>query len=1355
MGSERKAPRIIATAITVVAIVVSMTFTDAIAENISGYTVQPSSIVPRWSGATPGEWTMDYEAALTKAESEDRFSLMLFTGMWWCPHCQVLEGQVLGTEVFKDYVASNGFYLVAMDFPYRDGYSNNCWLWNDEYRRDYCGGMTAEEGTNTVYRRYQVQDAYSVPGAARQQIPVYDGKGSVVETIDYGRVGYPTMLVIKPNGQVAGRFAVSKTFASCDYVLKRIDHLLQADEWDESDDYWQHATVLKEPLCEDDPVIQGHHTLGLTDKTDWYRLDLTAGGGYLWNFSVAAEAAVTEVLELSLYAEPTGSPMVSQSITLKEGGALSLVLPKTGTYYLKVSTVGTPDVVVPYTLSYEYTVAPAVVKFRAAMASVNSTSAVVSLQVEISNADPGAEIEVDWYTEDGVATNGIDFVTEGGTLVWTSGERKVTKTISIPLSPVKSWKGDRNFSVHLVPRRHCTASSAVSSCTVLIKEMQRRSPGKLLFEDPFKTTSSLLREGDSMEVRVNRIGGSDGVVTGTVVVAEGRIPVSTNTLVWAHGESGSKSFIYRLEPQTGVQDPIDGTMTLQIGGGAVRGTPNLLKFTRLDKWMSATFADYNRTALASTASVIGDGWFFGTSAERADPVLRSKPLTAVGSELSVKFMGPGVLLLDLGGEGDAATRLSIDAKVLEPSITAPGRYTLAIPSGTKTLRMASVRQGEVESFVTADWQWIPFSALKLEPKLPYLKTAVGADRALRLTAVAADPGLWPEADDVGLSYEIYGGIASAKMSRLPFGEGGADVSVPGTVTCGNVDFPALRSALETAIGRTFYWRMDLVHEDRYGNRAEQKGAVGNFQVVAAAAPAIDLKAEMPAGSLVDAEVATVVLPELTAGVRSRIGPLPLGNIPTEAKVVGTVKNGYLPAGLKLEIDASGVWLQGVPQKAGEYAFDFLPSARIKEHGKTTTTGGSSVRIQCTVLPLGDVVASYGGYRVEGAKTDSPTARAGSASMTVTDKGVISGKLVLDGTNVSFKASSFTALTGGALHLSDVMVKVGREELPLTMELDLGTRDGKPRDVFLKAGDAEYWLYRNNWNTVEGKLQLQEVVGDYTAALPIRSSFPAGAPSGAGYLSVTVKNSGTAVYSGVDSLGKSFSGTAPVWRVPDSCNLAGYSWKFHLSAKPSGSSQVGSGLFGLVQISPDEINPDIRYLISGGEPSLRLVNLNPKASSLGTAWTNVMEIVGGTYDASKGPVPAGEWRLVTALDLPLDYDGTMGTSGSLLHSVPRAVTLRSDGGAAAAFDADEWGSKLSTLTTRTGSYRMQFVLTYANAMSKRKVRQVTVKGLLIQNSATGKSFWSGWFGLPDKAASVDSFGRSTVFPTISTYPFVLE
>jgi len=181
--------------------------------------VREPLIRPQWSGAEPGVWTMDYKTALVNAKTADKWTIMYYSGMWWCPHCQPLEEKVLVGEPWREYVEENGYYLTVLDFPNRAGTGYWCWLWDPGYRED--AGLTPEAATEALIERFKVQDKYAlatgmVTTNANTVVTVEDGGATtnkvpyeIEPTTVYKRIGYPSFLVINPKGCVIGRFSAS------------------------------------------------------------------------------------------------------------------------------------------------------------------------------------------------------------------------------------------------------------------------------------------------------------------------------------------------------------------------------------------------------------------------------------------------------------------------------------------------------------------------------------------------------------------------------------------------------------------------------------------------------------------------------------------------------------------------------------------------------------------------------------------------------------------------------------------------------------------------------------------------------------------------------------------------------------------------------------------------------------------------------------------------------------------------------------------------------------------------------------------------------------------------------------------
>ncbi len=100
-------------------------------------------------------WLTDYAAALEKAKEENRNVFLFFTGSDWCGWCMRLEREILRMPEFADFAAEN-LVLVKLDFP----------------------------------------RGFRLPAAQTKQ--------NQQLAQQYGVRGYPTVVVLKPDGTVAG-----------------------------------------------------------------------------------------------------------------------------------------------------------------------------------------------------------------------------------------------------------------------------------------------------------------------------------------------------------------------------------------------------------------------------------------------------------------------------------------------------------------------------------------------------------------------------------------------------------------------------------------------------------------------------------------------------------------------------------------------------------------------------------------------------------------------------------------------------------------------------------------------------------------------------------------------------------------------------------------------------------------------------------------------------------------------------------------------------------------------------------------------------------------------------------------------
>jgi protein disulfide-isomerase len=102
------------------------------------------------------EWTTDYKAALAQAKSQKKLVLLDFTGSDWCGYCQLLDKEVFTQSSFKNFADKN-YILVTIDFPH-----------SRELPADQ------KEQNDTLAKKFKVD-------------------------------GYPTLIVLKPDGTELGR----------------------------------------------------------------------------------------------------------------------------------------------------------------------------------------------------------------------------------------------------------------------------------------------------------------------------------------------------------------------------------------------------------------------------------------------------------------------------------------------------------------------------------------------------------------------------------------------------------------------------------------------------------------------------------------------------------------------------------------------------------------------------------------------------------------------------------------------------------------------------------------------------------------------------------------------------------------------------------------------------------------------------------------------------------------------------------------------------------------------------------------------------------------------------------------------
>jgi protein disulfide-isomerase len=72
--------------------------------------------VAAWRASADDLWLTDLPTAEAQAKAQGKIVLMDFTGSDWCPACIEFKKQVLDSEAFQAYASSN-VVVVEVDFP--------------------------------------------------------------------------------------------------------------------------------------------------------------------------------------------------------------------------------------------------------------------------------------------------------------------------------------------------------------------------------------------------------------------------------------------------------------------------------------------------------------------------------------------------------------------------------------------------------------------------------------------------------------------------------------------------------------------------------------------------------------------------------------------------------------------------------------------------------------------------------------------------------------------------------------------------------------------------------------------------------------------------------------------------------------------------------------------------------------------------------------------------------------------------------------------------------------------------------------------------------------------------------------
>jgi len=216
------------------------------------------------------------------------------------------------------------------------------------------------------------------------------------------------------------------------------------------------------------------------------------------------------------------------------------------------------------------------IALSAASYSVAQNAGTVTISVARTGS-AAAAVSVNYATTDGTAVAGTDYTSTTGTLNWAEND-STTKTFSVPISDKTPFTGSRAFAVALTDPSSGGNIAAPGSATVAISGADSTSSGELELS---QSSFSISEAAKSMQVTVNRVGGSSGQVTvhyatsNDTATAGKDYTAASGTLTWEDGDASSKTFGIALSDAVAYS----GTKTFNItlsdpGTGAALGTPS-------------------------------------------------------------------------------------------------------------------------------------------------------------------------------------------------------------------------------------------------------------------------------------------------------------------------------------------------------------------------------------------------------------------------------------------------------------------------------------------------------------------------------------------------------------------------------------------------------------------------------------------------------------------------------------------------------------------------------------------------------------------------------------------------------------
>ncbi len=216
--------------------------------------------------------------------------------------------------------------------------------------------------------------------------------------------------------------------------------------------------------------------------------------------------------------------------------------------------------------------APGELALSAATYSVDENVPTLSITVTRSGGSSGS-VAVDYATADGIALAGWDYQAVSGTLTLADGV--TSASFDIPILDDSIYEGDEGFEVVLSnPQGGATLGLQSSAVVTILDNEAAPQPGTLALA---ASSYSVAENGGSVQLTVQRSGGSDGAVTVNYATGDGTAQAGSDygtasgTLTLADGQN-SATFSVAIIDDTDYEGDESFSVTLSApGGGATLG----------------------------------------------------------------------------------------------------------------------------------------------------------------------------------------------------------------------------------------------------------------------------------------------------------------------------------------------------------------------------------------------------------------------------------------------------------------------------------------------------------------------------------------------------------------------------------------------------------------------------------------------------------------------------------------------------------------------------------------------------------------------------------------------------------------